>query len=161
MTFAQQLAVERRARLMRLGAIPTKPVAKPTEAALLQPKPEPIIFVPPVESFYPSMWFWDLVSSDGKMQPTIKNIQMLVSAKYGVAISEIVSARRDKSVILPRHVAFYLVKQLTTYSYPVIGRYFGGRDHSTIIHAVQKVEARMQSEPDLRRDVMSLRERFA
>lgn len=162
MTYAEQLAVERKARLVRLGAVPTRAVvSKLTEAQIIPLKPAKPIFVPSVESVYPSMWFWDLVSAEGKLPVTIKNIQTLVSDKYGVSIAEIVSSRRDKNVVLPRHVAFYLVKKLTVYSYPVIGRYFGGRDHSTIIHAVQNIEARMQTDPNFKRDVMSLWERFA
>jgi hypothetical protein len=161
MSLIENYAAERRARLIRLGAIPTNRIAsRLTEAQIVPLKPAQQIFVPSVDHFYPSMWFGDLVFGETKLPATIKNIQTLVSDKYGVSIPEIVSARRDKSVIVPRHVAFYLVKKLTTYSYPVIGRYFGGRDHSTIIHAVQKIEARMESEPDLRRDVLSLRERF-
>ena len=162
MTFAQQLAAERKARLIRLGAVPTnRTVSKLTEAQIVILKPAKVIDVPPVEAFYSSMWFWDLVAADSRLPATIKNIQTLVSQKYGVTIMDMVSARRNKDIITPRHVAFYLVKSLTTFSYPVIGRYFGGRDHATIIHAVGKIEARMEVEPELRRDVQSLRERFA
>ena len=63
------------------------------------------------------------------------------------------SARRSRAVARPRQIAMYLSKQLTTRSLPEIGRKFGGRDHTTVIHAVRKVESLRESDPSIEEDV--------
>jgi chromosomal replication initiator protein len=67
------------------------------------------------------------------------------------------SARRARSVARPRQIAMYLSKQLTTRSLPEIGRKFGGRDHTTVIHAVRKIEQLRDEDPALDEDVDLLR----
>ncbi|WP_244501315.1 chromosomal replication initiator protein DnaA [Sphingomonas gellani] len=71
---------------------------------------------------------------------TIDEIQKLVSDHFDLKPLDLVSARRSRNVARPRQIAMYLAKRLTTRSLPEIGRKFGGRDHSTVIHAVRKVE---------------------
>ena len=71
---------------------------------------------------------------------TIDEIQKLVSKHFELKPLDLVSARRSRSVARPRQIAMYLAKRLTTRSLPEIGRKFGGRDHSTVIHAVRKIE---------------------
>lgn len=71
---------------------------------------------------------------------TIEDIQKRVSEYYGIKISDMQSARRSQNVARPRQVAMYLAKTLTSRSLPEIGRKFGGRDHTTVLHAVRKVE---------------------
>ncbi len=161
MSLVQQYASERKARLERLGAVPTNTVvSKLTEAQILPLRPEKKIVVPPVEYFYPNFWCWDLITATNRILPTVKNIQNVVANHFDISVMDMVSARRTKNLILPRHIALYLAKEMTEYSYPVIGSYFGGRDHSTIIHAVEKITARMESEPDLKRTVDGLRGLF-
>jgi hypothetical protein len=161
MSLVENYAAERRARLMRLGAVPTNStVSKLTEAQIVPMKPERKFIIPPVEFFYQNFWCWDLVMSINRTMPTVKNIQNIVANHFDITVMDMVSQRRTKNLILPRHVALYLAKELTEFSYPVIGRYFGGRDHSTIIHAVGKIEARMESEPDLKRTIDGLRGLF-
>jgi len=70
----------------------------------------------------------------------IKRIQHAVCAEYGITMTELLSQRRHKKIVRPRHVAMYLCKTLTDRSFPEIGRRFGGRDHTTTINAVQRVE---------------------
>lgn len=70
----------------------------------------------------------------------IKGIIDVVCKEYQFVPSEIMSHRRDPSLVEARHIAMVLAKRFTTASYPHIGRIFGGRDHSTVIHAVQKFE---------------------
>jgi chromosomal replication initiator protein len=72
---------------------------------------------------------------------SIEDIQKRVSEHYGIRASEMHSAKRIRSVALPRQVAMYLSKTLTPSSLPEIGRKFGGRDHTTVIHAIKKIEA--------------------
>ena len=71
---------------------------------------------------------------------TIEEIQKRVAEHFNIRISDMHSARRARSVARPRQVAMYLAKQLTTRSLPEIGRKFGGRDHTTVMHAVKKVD---------------------
>jgi chromosomal replication initiator protein len=71
---------------------------------------------------------------------TIDDIQKQVAAHYNIRIADMSSARRARAVARPRQVAMYLAKQLTARSLPEIGRKFGGRDHTTVMHAVRKVE---------------------
>jgi hypothetical protein len=161
MSLVEQYASERRARLARLGAIPTNSiVSKLTEAQVVPLRPEKKLVIPPVEFFYQNFWCWDLVTATNRIMPTIQNIQNVVANNFDITVMDMVSARRTKHLILPRHIALYLAKTLTKFSYPVIGRYFGGRDHSTIIHAVEKIEARMESEQDLKRTIDGLRGLF-
>ncbi|MEE2655046.1 MAG: chromosomal replication initiator protein DnaA [Pseudomonadota bacterium] len=71
---------------------------------------------------------------------TIEEIQKRVSEHFNIRIADMHSARRARAVARPRQVAMYLAKQLTSRSLPEIGRKFGGRDHTTVMHAVKKVE---------------------
>jgi chromosomal replication initiator protein len=70
---------------------------------------------------------------------TIPRIQEAVSQRFGVTLDELVSPRRSQSVAYPRQVAMYLSRELTDASLPMIGREFGGRDHTTVIHAKDKI----------------------
>ena len=71
---------------------------------------------------------------------TIEEIQRRVAEHYNIKLADMSSPRRARQVSRPRQIAMYLAKQLTTKSLPDIGRSFGGRDHTTVMHAVKKVE---------------------
>jgi chromosomal replication initiator protein len=88
---------------------------------------------------------------------TIDEIQKRVAEHFNIRLSEMTSARRARSVARPRQVAMYLAKQLTTRSLPEIGRKFGGRDHTTVMHAVRKIEELKLSDRALDEDVELLR----
>ena len=88
---------------------------------------------------------------------TIDEIQKSVAAHFNVRVSDMHSARRARSVARPRQVAMYLAKQLTTRSLPEIGRKFGGRDHTTVMHAVRKVEELREHDSGFAEDVELLR----
>jgi chromosomal replication initiator protein len=81
----------------------------------------------------------DLLKANDR-RVTIEDIQKRVAEYYGIKISDMQSARRSQNVARPRQVAMYLAKALTSRSLPEIGRKFGGRDHTTVLHAVRKVE---------------------
>jgi len=87
---------------------------------------------------------------------TIDEIQRTVCQFYRIDRSEMSSKRRARAVVRPRQVAMYLSKVLTPRSYPEIGRKFGGRDHSTVIHAVRLIEDLRQRDADMDGDVRSL-----
>jgi len=79
----------------------------------------------------------------------IRNIIRLVGCEYDVTETDIISERRSAPIILPRQVAMYLCKKTTTYSLPRIGGRFGGRDHTTVLHAVRKIERLLPIDPEL------------
>ena len=78
---------------------------------------------------------------------TVEEIQKSIAAFYNIKVSDIKSKKKNKVFIKPRHTAMFLTRQLTNLSLPEIGRHFGGRDHSTVIHAIQKVENITKSDP--------------
>ena len=94
----------------------------------------------------------DLLKSNDK-RITIDEIQKKVSSYYNIKLDELVSSRRIRTFARPRQVAMYLSKKLTTRSLPEIGRKFGGRDHTTVIHAVKKIEELMEHDSKFDEDV--------
>ena len=88
---------------------------------------------------------------------TIDDIQKRVAAHFNVKVSDMSSSRRARSVARPRQVAMYLAKQLTSRSLPEIGRKFGGRDHTTVMHAVKRVEELVATDGTMAEDVDMLR----
>uniref|UniRef100_UPI0022EB75E6 chromosomal replication initiator protein DnaA n=1 Tax=Falsiroseomonas oryzae TaxID=2766473 RepID=UPI0022EB75E6 len=88
---------------------------------------------------------------------TIEEIQKRVAEHYNIRLSDMSSPRRARNVARPRQVAMYLAKQLTTRSLPEIGRRFGGRDHTTVMHAVSRVAELMQQDSAFAEDVELLR----
>jgi len=88
---------------------------------------------------------------------TIEEIQKRVAAHFNIRTSDMHSARRARSVARPRQVAMYLAKQLTARSLPEIGRKFGGRDHTTVMHAVKKVDELRELDASFAEDVELLR----
>ncbi len=87
---------------------------------------------------------------------TVDEIQKACAAHFKIDPSEMRSKRRARAVARPRQVAMYLAKKMTPRSLPEIGRIFGGRDHSTVIHAVRTIEALRESSPDMDADVRAL-----
>lgn len=79
---------------------------------------------------------------------TVEEIQRNIAAFYNIKVSDIKSKKKNKAFIKPRHTAMFLTRQLINLSLPEIGRHFGGRDHSTVLHAVQKVENMAKNDPD-------------
>jgi chromosomal replication initiator protein len=81
----------------------------------------------------------DLFPGDGASEVTILRIQEAVSDRFGLSVPELVSPRRSQAVAYPRQVAMYLSRELTDASLPKIGKEFGGRDHTTVMHANAKI----------------------
>ena len=101
----------------------------------------------------------DLLRSK-EVRITIDDIQRAVSSHFKVRQSDLLSRRRPREIVVPRQVAMYLCKQLTTRSLPEIGRKFGGRHHSTVIHAVRQMEKERRRDPVLARDLDELTRRL-
>ncbi|HYG28101.1 MAG TPA: chromosomal replication initiator protein DnaA, partial [Caulobacteraceae bacterium] len=87
---------------------------------------------------------------------TIDDIQKATSEHFGLKQADLISERRNRSVARPRQAAMWLAKQLTTRSLPDIGRRFGGRDHTTVLHAVRRIEALRAEDQQLARDLETL-----
>ena len=84
---------------------------------------------------------------------TIDQIQKKVAEHFNVKISDMHSARRSRTIARPRQIAMFLAKNLTTRSLPEIGRKFGGRDHTTVIHAIKKVKESVKTDSSLSEDI--------
>lgn len=91
---------------------------------------------------------------------TVDEIQKVVASYFDLSVEDILSKRRTKTVVRPRHIAMYLAKSMTTRSLPDIGRRFGGRDHSTVIHAVTKITELIPTDAVLAEDVEAIRRRL-
>jgi chromosomal replication initiator protein len=99
----------------------------------------------------------DLVRNREPKRVKIEDIQKLVASRYNVSRSDILSERRTAAVVRPRQIAMYLAKVLTLRSLPEIGRRFGGRDHTTVLHAVRKIEKAIGEDTGLNEEVELLK----
>jgi chromosomal replication initiator protein len=95
------------------------------------------------------------------LQPKVVNVNVddikkAVSNHFNIKVSEIISKRRTKNLSFPRHIAMYLCRKHTTASYPEIGEHFGGRDHSSVIHAASVVSAKLSTDADVRDVINSI-----
>ncbi|MDI5935042.1 chromosomal replication initiator protein DnaA [Halomonas sp. M4R5S39] len=97
----------------------------------------------------------DLLALQDK-QVGVDNIQRTVAEYYKIKLSDLLSKRRSRSVARPRQVAMALAKELTNHSLPEIGDAFGGRDHTTVLHACRKVQALQEENADIREDYKNL-----
>lgn len=97
----------------------------------------------------------DLLALQDK-QVGVDNIQRTVAEYYKIKIADLLSKRRSRSVARPRQVAMALAKELTNHSLPEIGDAFGGRDHTTVLHACRKVKALQEESADIREDYKNL-----
>ncbi len=91
---------------------------------------------------------------------TIEEIQKAVVEHYGIRMADMTSARRSRAVARPRQMAMYLAKQLTPRSLPEIGKKFGGRDHTTVMHAVRQIEKLTAEDRAIADDLESLRRKL-
>ncbi|WP_374729261.1 chromosomal replication initiator protein DnaA [Roseitalea porphyridii] len=98
-----------------------------------------------------------LVRVDDEKKIRIEDIQKAVANHYNVARSELLSNRRTRSVVRPRQIAMFLSKTMTPRSLPEIGRRFGGKDHTTVLHAVRKVEQLIKDDAKLAKEIELLR----
>lgn len=95
----------------------------------------------------------DLIRVREPKRVKIEDIQRICAKHYGVPRQDLLSSRRTRNVVLPRQTAMYLSKALTLRSLPEIGRRFGGRDHTTVLHAVRKIEELIKTDQQLAQDV--------
>jgi len=101
----------------------------------------------------------DFINSNNK-SINIESIQNLVAAHFKLNIQELLSPRRSRSLARPRQIAMYLAKQHTTNSLPDIGRKFGNRDHTTVIHAVKKIDELIKKDNEINQSVAELKKKL-
>jgi chromosomal replication initiation ATPase DnaA len=99
----------------------------------------------------------DLVRTPDPKKVKIEDIQKLVASHFNVSRGDVLSARRTASVVRPRQIAMYLSKLLTPRSLPEIGRRFGGRDHTTVLHAVRKITGLVTTDGSLSEEIELLK----
>ena len=99
----------------------------------------------------------DLIRPQEPKRVKIEDIQRIVARQYNVSRADLLSSRRTANVVRPRQVAMYLAKTLTLRSLPEIGRRFGGRDHTTVLHAVRKIENLVDNDTSLAEEIELLK----
>ncbi|MCL6631786.1 MAG: chromosomal replication initiator protein DnaA [Alicyclobacillus herbarius] len=100
----------------------------------------------------------DMIRSDKHKTITVAQIQKVVGDHFGLKVDELKAKRRTKNVVLPRQLAMYLARELTELSLPRIGEEFGGRDHTTVLHACDRISQSLERDPELQTTVNRLAE---
>ena len=98
----------------------------------------------------------DIFSSDVKAPVTLNLIQQVVAEHYGIRVEDIQGSKKPKNIAFPRQVSMYLCRKLLDISLPKIGEGFGGRDHTTVIHAISKIEKQMETDTALQKTLHQL-----
>lgn len=177
MTPTQLASVERSKRFhaeIARKAKPDKPIeirkAKPRPHHLLveppapPPPTEPIITDTMIEEWVERQkqihpWFC-IVDECASPLPKIEFVQKIVCRHFNVVLKDMLSERRTADVVYPRQIAMFLCKEFTRRSLPEIGRRFGGRDHTTVLHAVRAIGEREKTNEALAADIKALREQI-
>jgi chromosomal replication initiator protein len=102
----------------------------------------------------------DIIPSSRPKMITMNDIQQKVGEFYGLRLEEFKARKRTKAVAYPRQIAMYLSRELTDYSLPKIGEAFGGRDHTTVIHAHEKISQQLKVDQDLYKILQNLTEKI-
>ncbi|RKQ33056.1 chromosomal replication initiator protein DnaA [Oceanobacillus halophilus] len=102
----------------------------------------------------------DIIPSSKPKVVTILGIQEAVGERYNVKLEDFAAKKRTKSIAFPRQIAMYLSRELTDFSLPKIGEEFGGRDHTTVIHAHEKISKLLEKDTELNRDIEELKEQL-
>ena len=100
------------------------------------------------------------ISSNYSSKNDINKIQRIVSEYYNVTVEDLKSKKRVASIAFPRQIAIYLSRQLTDESFPRIGMEFGGRDHSTVIHSVDKITEELKTNKQLQKIIEEIKQKL-
>ena len=98
----------------------------------------------------------DLIGTQKQKPITIDKIQQIVANHYGIKVAEMKAKKRTRSLAYPRQIAMYLARELTENSLPKIGEEFGGRDHTTVMHACEKIAHDIRQDPSLQLTIREL-----
>src|SRR4029077_17058308 len=102
----------------------------------------------------------DIIPAGGSQPLSIDLIQETVAAYYNITPEEMKGRRRDKHIVFPRQMAMYLIREETASSLPAIGTVFGGKDHTTVLHAYEKIAELSREDQRLQVSLRELRERL-
>jgi chromosomal replication initiator protein len=102
----------------------------------------------------------DIIPAGTRKPINVERIQTLVADYYNVTLEDMKGKRRDKHIVFPRQVAMFLVREETPSSLPAIGKAFGGRDHTTALHSIEKIANELKEDDRLRYEVQAIRERL-
>ncbi len=102
----------------------------------------------------------DIIPAGTRKPINVERIQSLVADYYNVTLDDMKGKRRDKHIVFPRQVAMYLVREETPSSLPAIGKAFGGRDHTTALHSIEKIANELKEDERLRYEVQAIREKL-
>lgn len=102
----------------------------------------------------------DIIPSNRNRQVSVALIQQIVAAHFNLKIEDFKAKKRTRNLAYPRQIAMYLARELTDFSLPKIGEEFGGRDHTTVIHAYEKIKEGMESDPNLVMTVKEIKEKI-
>jgi hypothetical protein len=163
-TPSQKLAAEarrERERKIAARAQPDSPIACPSASVRSRahlPLPAPEITGSGQIREIGRPWFWiiDDVTPPRRLKLTIEEIQGAVERHCKVGHIDLISARRTACLVRPRQIAMFLARHMTPNSLPVIGRQFGGRDHTTVLHAVRKIEWLRTRDKNLAGDIEAI-----
>ena len=97
------------------------------------------------------------VFAPSDVTPTMQDVLRVTAQRFGLEPGDLTSKGRRQELVTPRQIAMYLIRDLTSHSFPEIGEFFGGRDHSTVLYAVRKVQKRIDDDPDLEKQVAGIR----
>lgn len=158
---AKRQADAARARQLRMS-ISLKATSSPTIAPVAstppsfptQPKAQPASPIPS-ELFAEA---WELIDGQHSRYPTVMDVQRAAIRYFRISQADLASPRRDHAVMRPRQIAMYVAKKLTLRSLPEIGRRFGDRDHTTVLHAVRQIDRLIDVDPRIATDVSNLKQ---
>jgi len=102
----------------------------------------------------------DIIPASTRKPINVERIQVLVADYYNVTLEDMKGKRRDKHIVFPRQVAMFLVREETPSSLPAIGKAFGGRDHTTALHSIEKIANELKEDERLRYEVQAIREKL-
>lgn len=161
-SFAQRLQREARERKKLFYSAPTKPVdpsaAQPAPAIIIPEIPQPYGTPVPIET--KAIAELNRLDLTWGGRPTVVLIIRLCAEAYGLTPTDLLSVRRTADVVRPRQIAMYLSKILTLKSLPEIGRRIGDKDHTTVLHAVRKMERLVETSADVAAEVAAIREQI-
>jgi Bacterial dnaA protein helix-turn-helix len=158
MSLVAELHAQRKARLLRLGFGPKLPSAPLPEPPAIEPpcEPEPITVAPEI----PNERDWLIIATPDRdfveYPLLVHEVQRLVAKHFKIKRADLLSPRRTMDCTLPRQIAMYLAKKATLRSLPEIGRRFGGRDHTTVLHAIRKIERLRRSSAEFDAQIKEL-----
>jgi chromosomal replication initiator protein len=114
----------------------------------------------PVDAEEAARLLADIIPAGTRQPIKVERIQALVADYYNITLEDMKGKRRDKHIVFPRQVAMFLVREETPSSLPAIGKAFGGRDHTTALHSIDKIANELKEDERLRYEVQAIKERL-